>query len=52
MPMYKLIEYSKNYWKTTGSLRNYYKNLPDTPPINDHVPPTVSYNAGPKTNSA
>ena len=25
-PMYNLIEYSKNYRKTTGSLRNYYRN--------------------------
>ena len=24
MPMYNLIEYSKNYRKTTGNLRNYY----------------------------
>ena len=26
MPMYNLIEYSKNYRKTTGSLWNYYKD--------------------------
>ena len=26
MPMYNLIEYSKNYRKTTGSLRNYYRD--------------------------
>ena len=24
MPMHNLLEYSKNYWKTTGSLWNYY----------------------------
>ena len=26
MPMYNLIEYSKNYKKTTGSLENYYRD--------------------------
>ena len=26
MPMYNLLEYSKNYEKTTGSLRNYYRD--------------------------
>ena len=26
MPMYSLIEYRKNYAKTTGSLWSYYKN--------------------------
>ena len=26
MPMYNLIEYSKNYSKTTGSLWNYYRD--------------------------
>ena len=28
MPMYNLLEYSKNYRKTTGSLRNYYRDEP------------------------
>ena len=28
MPMYNLIEYSKNYRKTTGSLWNYYRDEP------------------------
>ena len=28
MPMYHLLEYSKNYRKKTGSLWNYYKNEP------------------------
>ena len=28
MPMYNLLEYSKNYKKTTGSLRNYYRDEP------------------------
>ena len=32
MPMYNLLEYSKNYRKTTGSFWNYYKDeLSDTP---------------------
>ena len=30
MPMYNLIEYGKNYGKTTGSLRNYYKDEPNS----------------------
>ena len=28
MPMYNLLEYSKNYTKTTGSLWNYYRDEP------------------------
>ena len=28
MPVYNFHEYSKNYWKTTGSLWNYYKDEP------------------------
>ena len=31
MPMYNLLEYSKNYRKTTGSLWNYYKYQPSNP---------------------
>ena len=31
MPMYNLIEYSKNYRKTTGSLWNYYRDEPSNP---------------------
>ena len=30
MPMYNLIEYSKNYSKTTGSLWNYYRDKPNS----------------------
>ena len=45
MPMYNLLEYSKNYSKTTGSLWNYYKDEPNNPPRNN-------YNADPITNSA
>ena len=45
MPMYNLLEYSKNYSKTTGSLWNYYKDEPNNPPPNN-------YNADPITNSA
>ena len=29
MPMYNLIEYSDNYWKTTGSLWQYYNDGPN-----------------------
>ena len=31
MPMYNLLEYSKNYKKTTGSLRNCYRDKPSNP---------------------
>ena len=30
MPMYNLLEYSKNYKKTAGSLWNYYRDEPDS----------------------
>ena len=30
MPMYNLLEYSKNYRKTTGSLWNYYSDQPSS----------------------
>ena len=50
MPMYNLLEYSKNYRKTTGSLWNYYRDEPNNPPLNDDDPPTVNYNADPLTN--
>ena len=29
MPRYNLVEYSKNYGKTAGSLRNYYRDVPN-----------------------
>ena len=44
MPMYNLVEYSKNYRKTTGSLWNYYRDEANNPPAAD-------YNADPITNS-
>ena len=31
MPMYNLLEYSKNYKKTTGSLWNYCRDKPSNP---------------------
>ena len=31
MPMYNLLQYSKNYKKTTGSLWNYYRDEPSNP---------------------
>ena len=30
MPLHNLIEYSKNYRKTTGSLWNYYRDEPNS----------------------
>ena len=50
VPMYNLIEYSKNYKKTTGSLWNYYRDEPNNPPLVGN-PPTANYNADPITNS-
>ena len=54
--MYNLIEYSKNYRKTTGSLWNYYRDEPNNPPfvLDDNNRPTnvLNYNADPITNSA
>ena len=35
MPMYNLIEYSKNYSKTTGSLWNYYRDEPNRGSVGD-----------------
>ena len=32
MTIYNLLEYSKNYRKTTGSLWNYYRDEPSDPP--------------------
>ena len=31
MPMYNVLEFSQNYRKTTGSLRNYYRDEPSNP---------------------
>ena len=31
IPMYNLLEYTKNYEKTTGSLWNYYRDEPTNP---------------------
>ena len=33
--MYHLLEYSKNYEKTSGSLFNYYRDEPKEPTIGD-----------------
>ena len=44
MPMYNLLEYSKNHEQTTGSLWNYYWDEPNIFPANNH-------NASPIRNS-
>ena len=51
MPMYNLLEYRKNYRKTTSSSWNYYRDEPNNPPLNDDDSPTINYNAEPITNS-
>ena len=38
MPMYNLLECSKNYKKTTGSLWNYYRDKPSDPHSSDSEP--------------
>ena len=35
--MYNLLEYSKNYKKTTGSLWNYYRDEPNSSTNNDNI---------------
>ena len=35
IPMYHLIEYTKNYRKTAGSLWNYYRDVPNNPPADN-----------------
>ena len=52
VPMYNLIEYSKNYRKTTDSLWNYYRDEPSNFPLNNDKPPTVNYNVDPITSPA
>ena len=37
MPMYNLLEYCKNYKKTTGSLWNYYRNEPNSSTDTDNI---------------
>ena len=37
MPTYNLLEYSKNYKKTTGSLWNYYKDEPNSSIDNNNI---------------
>ena len=37
MPMYNLLEYSKNYRKTTGSLWNYYRYEPNSSTDNNNI---------------
>ena len=51
IPMYNLLEYSKNYRKTTGNFWNYHRNKPNNPFLNDDDLPTTNYNADPTKNS-
>ena len=44
MPMYNLLESSKNYRKTTGILWNYYRDEPSDPPSSDSE--SFKYKAG------
>ena len=37
MPMYNLLEYSKNYRKTTGNLWNYYRDEPNSSTDNNNI---------------
>ena len=51
MPIYNLLQYSKNHRKTGRSLWNCYRGKLNNPPLNDDDPPTINYNADPITNS-
>ena len=37
MPMYNLLEYSKNYKKTKGGLWNYYRDYPNSGADNNNI---------------
>ena len=37
MPMYNLLEYSKNYRKSTGSLWKYYRDEPNSSTYNNNI---------------
>ena len=37
MPMYQLLEYNKNYKKTTGKLWNYYRDEPNSSTDNNNI---------------
>ena len=41
MPMYNLLEYSKNYQKTSGSLFNYYRDEPNSDTGPDVLPLSI-----------
>ena len=41
MPIYNLLEYSKNYKETTGRLWNYYRDEPNSTTDNDNITPTI-----------
>ena len=51
MPMYSLLEYSKNYRKKTGGSWNYYRYEPNNSPLTDDDPQTFNYNGDPIKNS-
>ena len=42
MPMYNLLEYSKNFRKTTGSLWNYYRDEPKSNTDNNNITHSIS----------
>ena len=42
MPMYNLLEYSKNYRKTTGSFWNYYRDESNNPSLNNYNPDPIT----------
>ena len=50
--MYNLIEYSKNYRKTTGSLWNYCRDEPNAPPADNYNTHPISISASFKYKSS
>ena len=51
MPMYNLLQRSKNYRKAKGGFWNYDRDEPNNPPLDDDNPHTINYNADSITNS-
>ena len=52
MPMYNLIEYSKNYTKTAGNLWNYSRDEPSNVPTNDYTKVPITNSASFKYKSS
>ena len=52
LPMYNLLEYTKNYRKTSGSLQNYYRDEPNDLPANNSKPNPITNSESFKYNTS